>query len=226
MNVAFVPARCGSQAIKFKNIKLFCGKPLIYWTLSALQNSPSIDIIYIATDCQKIEEVAKSFMFSKVNIFQRDQRNAQHTSPTEDVMVEFLAKQKFNNKDRFLLVQATSPTTQSIDFENALEMMDREKFDSILTVVREKNFFWNDDGTPLNYDYMNRPRRQDFNGLLLENGAFYINSVGNIIKYKNRLSGKIGLYEMEDYSSIDIDEPIDWIIAEKYMKEHVLKNKS
>ena len=50
----------------------------------------------------------------------------------------------------------------------------------------------------LNYDIFNRPRRQDFIGSLVENGAFYINSVENIIKTNNRLYGKIGLYETQN----------------------------
>ena len=51
----------------------------------------------------------------------------------------------------------------------------------------------------------------------MENGAFYMNSVGNIRKFQNRLSGKIKIYEMPDYSAVDIDEPDDWISAEKVM---------
>ena len=54
MNIALLPARCGSQTIPFKNIKIICGKPLIYWALLALTKSKSIDQIYVATDCDDI----------------------------------------------------------------------------------------------------------------------------------------------------------------------------
>lgn len=225
MTIAFVPARCGSKAIKFKNIKDFCGKPLIYWNLSALQNANIIDEIYVATDCQEVKEVVESFNFSKVNIYIRDKENAKDTSATEDVMLEFLSKKHFKNEDIFFLVQATSPITQTYDFEKALFQLQDSKKDSLLTVVKDKRFYWKKDGTPINYDYKNRPRRQDFEGYYLENGAFYINKVGNIKRDKNRLSGEVELYEMQDYTSIEIDEPSDWIIAEQYMKEHVLSKK-
>lgn len=224
MNIAFIPARCGSKAIKFKNIKEFCGKPLIYWNLKALQDSQKVDIVYVATDCIEIADVVNSFGFSKVNIYIRSEENAKDVSATEDVMMEFLQQNSFNNKDKFLLVQATSPITQKEDFDNALIMMENEEYDSLLTVVREKRFFWNSDGTPINYDYKNRPRRQDFEGFFLENGAFYINTIENIIRDRNRLSGNIALYEMHDYTSIEIDENLDWIIAEKYMQEHILSH--
>ena len=222
MNIAFVPARCGSKAIRFKNIKEFCGKPLIYWNLFALENAKEIDEVYVATDCVEISEVVEAFGFSKVKIYIRDRENAQDTSSTEDVVLEFLNQKSFNGCDLFLLVQATSPITQSEDFDGGIKELKKQKKDSLLSVVREKRFFWNDDGSSMNYDYKNRPRRQDFNGYLLENGAFYINSIANILRDKNRLSGDICFFEMQDYNSIEIDEKADWIIAEEYMREHVL----
>ena len=69
--------------------------------------------------------------------------------------------------------------------ENSFQKLENEKSDSLLTCVRTKRFFWNDDATPFNYDLNNRPRRQDFDGVLMENGAFYINTIGNINKYQN-----------------------------------------
>lgn len=71
---------------------------------------------------------------------------------------------------------------------------------------------------PVNYNYRNRPRRQDFEGLIAENGACYINTVGNILHDKCRLSGKITAYELPSYTSYEIDEPNDWIIVETLMK--------
>ncbi|WP_321777263.1 cytidylyltransferase domain-containing protein [Sulfurimonas sp.] len=222
MNIAFIPARCGSKAIRFKNIKEFCGKPLIYWNLLALENATLVDEVFVATDCIEISEVVESFGFDKVKIYMRDRVNAQDESSTEDVMLEFLSKNSFSADALFMLVQATSPTTQSHDFDGGIKELLKSKKDSLLSVVREKRFFWNNDGNALNYDYKNRPRRQDFDGYLLENGAFYINSVSNILRDENRLSAEIAFYEMHDYTSIEIDEKHDWKIAEEYMKENVL----
>lgn len=75
-----------------------------------------------------------------------------------------------------------------------------------------------------NYQFEKRPRRQDFNGVLIENGAFYINSVSNIISSKNRLSGKISIYEMEEYKYVEIDEENDWVIAESLMRKYTKKS--
>ena len=72
----------------------------------------------------------------------------------------------------------------------------------------------------LNYDYMNRPRRQNFSGMLMENGAFYVNTVKNILLNGNRLGGRIGIYEMPEYTATEIDEPDDWMILEKLMMKY------
>ena len=77
--IAFIPARGGSKSIKGKNIKLFCGNPLIFWNLQELQNS-NIDEILVATDSEKIKSVVNSFGFSKVKVYDRNIENAQDTS--------------------------------------------------------------------------------------------------------------------------------------------------
>lgn len=225
MNIAFIPVRCGSKSIPFKNIKKFCGKPLVYWNLEALQNSSNIDKIFVATDCDEIKSVVNGFEFSKVEVYDRDPQNANDTASTESVMLEFINKQNFNDNDLFFLVQATSPLTQTKDFDEALKTLKNQKADSLLTCVRTKRFYWNEDGTPYNYDYRSRPRRQDFDGMLMENGAFYINTIANIKKDQNRLSGKVAIHEMEEFTSVEIDEEDDWIIAEKLMHKHILSKR-
>ena len=223
MNVAFVPVRCNSKSITFKNIKPFCGKPLVYWTLIALQNSQIIDKIYVAIDCNEIKSIVKSFNFSKVEIFNRSTENADDTASTESVMLEFIDSTNHLDKDLFFLVQATSPFTQSIDFDNALKELTNRNADSLVTCVRSKRFFWTKNNKPLNYNFNKRPRRQEFEGIMMENGAFYINSIKNIKTHKNRLSGEIAIYEMEEFTGIELDEEDDWFMAENLMNKYILK---
>ena len=137
-------------------------------------------------------------------------------------MLEYIHYAQLPTDDVFMLVQATSPLTETIHFTEALATYRKGEYDSILTCVRNYRFFWNEDGTSMNYDYKNRPRRQNFSGMLMENGAFYINKVGNILESGNRLSGHIGIYEMPEYTATEIDEPDDWIVLENLMRKHVL----
>lgn len=220
MTIAFIPARCGSKSIRFKNIKPFNGKPLIYWNLSALQNCDAVDEVVVATDCDKIGNVISEFKFSKVTIYRRNEENAEDTSSTESVMLEYLQKASRPGEDIFMLVQCTSPFTTSQDFENALRQYSEAGYDSLLSAVRIKRFFWNPSGTSVNYDYRHRPRRQDFDGELMENGAFYINRVKNILSSKNRLSGNIGFYILPEYTALELDEPEDWVFGEILMSKY------
>jgi len=223
--IGFLPIRSGSKAIPLKNIKNFCGKPLAYWVLHALQHSKEIDVVYVALDCNEFASIVSSFNFSKVRIYNRDPKNATDEASTESVMLEFLNSEKFKDNDIFMLVQATSPFTKPIDIKNSVKTYMDSDCDSVLSCVRVKRFFWDESGHALNYNFFDRPLKQDFSGQFLENGALYINSVGNIKKEKNRLSGKIKIYEMPEYAGIELDEEGDWAIAEILMKKTLFDHK-
>lgn len=222
MNLAFIPVRGGSKSIPLKNIKLLNEKPLVYWTAKAAQESKYIDKVIIATDSEEIKNTVLSFGFNKLEIFNRSDENAQDTSSTESVMLEYIEKSKLEPKDKFILIQATSPLLKSKYIDGMYDTLEKSDADSIFSAVREKQFHWIEtpDGVkPINYDYKNRPRRQDFQGILAENGACYINSVENILKDKCRLSGKIIAYEMPAETAYEIDEESDWLIVEELMKK-------
>ena len=220
--IAFIPARGGSKSIPEKNIKYFCGKPLIYWNLHELQKS-EVDEIVVATDSDNIKLVVESFKFSKVKVYDRSSENSQDTSSTESVMIEYINSSDLSGSDTFMLVQATSPFTQTSHFNEGLELFNNH--DSILSCCISKKFTWKEDGQALNYDIYNRPRRQDYKGDLIENGAFYISSVSDIKETGNRISGKIGIYQMPEYTCTEIDEIEDWIVAESLMKRFILNKK-
>lgn len=219
-NIAFIPVRGGSKSIPLKNIKLLNGHPLVYWTAQAANNATCIDRVIVATDSTEIKAVVKKFNLHKVTIYDRDAQNAQDTSSTESVMLEYINKSDLADNDNFFLIQATSPLLKSTDIDGMFEKLQNSSADSALSCVRNKRFYWSEDGKPLNYDYTNRPRRQDFKGLMMENGACYINTIGNIKKDKNRLSGKIAVYEMPEYTAVEIDEPDDFLLIEKLMEKH------
>lgn len=220
--ISFIPVRGGSKSIPLKNIKLFCGKPLVCWNIEALEACDLVDEVIVATDSDEIWSVVREHNYKKVNLYRRLDQNSTDTSSTESVMLEYIETTDLNPNYIFLLVQATSPLTQPCHFFEALISYSSGKYDSILSCVRNKRFFWDNNGNSINYDYKNRPRRQDFKGLLMENGAFYISTVGNIIESGNRLSGMIGVYEMPDYTGIEIDEPEDWVVAETIMRMRIL----
>lgn len=228
MNVAFIPVRGGSKSIPFKNIKPICGKPLVFWTIKAACESKYIDKVYVATDSDKIREAVETFktgseasLFSKVYVIDRSAESASDTASTESAMIEFAEKYDFEN---IVLIQATSPLLLSTDIDRGFKTFLEPETDSVLSVVRQKRFCWATDEygyvQPTNYDVFKRPRRQEFDGYLVENGAFYVSSKKDLLKSKNRVSGRIRAVEMNEDTFFEIDEPSDWIIIEALMKKN------
>ncbi len=198
---------------------------MVFWVLKALDNAEGIDEVYVATDCSEIKSVVESLGLRKVKTYMREPVNAQDESSSESVMLEFLAKNNFADDDIFILVQATCPLIVGDDFSKALRQYAQDGADSLLSCARLKIFLWSCKGEPLNYDFQKRPRRQEIKGELMENGAFYITSVAALSQFRNRLSGKISIYEMPEYTAIDIDDEDDWVVAEMLMNKYVLPNK-
>lgn len=220
MNVAFIPVRGGSKSIPLKNIKLMAGKPLVYWTVKAASDSSNIDVVYVATDSDRIKNTVESFNFNKVRVIGRSANTASDTASTESAMLEFASMYDFDN---IVLVQATSPLLTSEDIDKGFIEYEKESVNSVLSVVRQKRFNWRvgDNGfaEAANYDFNNRPRRQEYDGYFVENGAFYITSKELLLQNRNRISGNIALVEMDEASYFEIDEPSDWIIVEALLNK-------
>ena len=230
MNVAFIPVRGGSKSIPLKNIRPICGKPLVYWTVRAACGCRYIDRVYVATDSDAIRETAESFkagaeaeLFSKLEVVGRSAESASDSASTESAMLEFAEGRVFDN---IALIQATSPLLEAEDLNRGFEAFETVGTDSVLSVVRQKRFNWAQDekgyAQPTNYDVFHRPRRQEFEGYLVENGAFYICSRADLLRTRNRVSGSIRAVEMNEDSFFEIDEPSDWLIIEALMKKRGL----
>ncbi len=234
MNVAFIPVRGGSKSIPLKNIKPICGQPLIYWTAKAACECTYIDTVFVATDSNEICNTVEAFIsetddniFSKLKIIGRSAESASDTASTESAMLEFAQGHEFDN---IILIQATSPLLTGHDLDNGFMIYNSPETDSVLSVVRQKRFNWTVDGSgiahPSNYDFLCRPRRQNFDGYLVENGAFYITSRELLLKTKNRISGNIRVSEMDPSSYYEIDEPEDWIVIESLLNSRLKNEKT
>ena len=214
-NVAFIPLRGGSKSIPLKNIKLIAGRPLVYWVLDAATRCKFIDMVYISSDNEKINQTIKQYAHKKIRLIHRSVETATDDAKTESVMIEFAQKNFFEN---IVLIQATSPLLEYIHLEEGLLKYFTNNADSMLSVVVQKRFIWDKDadGTvkPKNYFLGSRPRRQNFDGFLVENGAFYITNRDNLLKTGLRISGKIFTYEMPEETYHELDENVDWYIIE------------
>lgn len=211
--IGFIPVRGGSKSIPLKNIMEIGGKHLVFWAIDALLDS-SVDKIVVSTDSDIIASIVKHEYGCRVEVFMRGEKTPDDAT-TESAMLEYIFQSTLSKDDMFVLVQATSPLVTGKDIDGGIKLMDEHN--SVMSAVMTKRFIWNKNGAPLNYDYLDRPRRQDFCGSYIENGAFYINTVGNILRQKNRLSGNIGIYEMPYYTLTELDEKNDIEEIEKWL---------
>lgn len=207
--VALIPLRGWSVSIPRKNIKMLAGQPLCNYTIKAALWSHLINETRVSTEDQEIKKIA---LEAGAKVLDRPAEYATNTASTASVMIHFMEHIDF---DILVTIQATSPLTTSEDLDNAIAQFLANNPDSMLTCVRTKRFFWNLDCTPLNYDFNNRPRRQDFNGIFMENWAFYITKREALATSKNPLCGKVDIYEMSEDNAVEIDSPEDWIAVEK-----------
>lgn len=223
--VAIIPLRAGSKGIPGKNKKKLLGRPLFTWVLGEAIFS-NLDIIYIFTDdISIIDYVNNEYAWTnKVKIIKRSDESATDNASTETAMIEF-SNTINENYDVICLLQATSPLTHRSDINRCLDSVTCGNFDSALSIVKTKRFIWDENGNSINYDYANRPRRQDFSGLNIENGAVYVSTKEQFLKSKIRIGGKIALIEMPEDTLMEIDEPTDWVIIEKTLENRLKEYK-
>jgi N-acylneuraminate cytidylyltransferase len=170
----------------------------------------------VSTDCQEIKEVVSRLGLG-VKIIDRPAEFATDEATTESVMLHLLAN--VPAFDNLVTVQATSPLLESRHLDDALEKFEAGRYDSMVSVVRTRRFFWQEDGRPINYNPLRRPRRQEFSGTLMENGAFYVTKVSLLALSGCRLGGSIGVYEMPQETATEIDDLCDWNIVAQLLKQ-------
>ncbi len=220
--VAVIPVRGNSKSIPLKNIKPIGGKPLVHWVIKAALDADGIDEVYLATDSEAIRSCVAGFADrTGFHVIDRLPENATDTASTESVLLEFAEGRDF---ETLILIQATSPLLTAADLERGLERRRSGEVDSVLSAVNQKRFIWDVDpasgiASPVNYDYMNRPLRQAFDGCFVENGAFYITSRARLLEHRCRLSGRIGVVEMPAETFVELDEPEDWAVVDLCLRK-------
>jgi len=224
--LCIIPARGGSKGVQNKNIRIIAGKPLIAWSIEQALKCELIDRVIVSTENRQIATIAEQF--GAEIPFLRPEVLAQDDSPTEPVLihsVEKLEKQRYYPK-AVMLLQPTSPIRNPGRLKKAIELFRNENADSLVSVCEEHPFFWKNLKNPTAlYNYNQRLRRQDIkpkDRWFRENGSIYITKTKMLIEKKNRLCGKIVMFQMEKHESLDLDTIDDFIIAEAIINKHFL----
>ncbi len=195
-----IPLRGGSKGIPRKNLALINNKPLYsYVAQSSLSAGVST---YVSTEDKEIIDSCNT-RFPEINVLIRPQHLASDTSTTESVVDHFLSS--VSNAKHIILLQATSPMTSTLNIKEAIALYLKHDCQPLISVVKEHFFLWSKDGNPVNYDPFKRPRRQDWDGLFIENGAIYIFSREYFEKNKSRCCERSTLYLMNSTTLFEVD---------------------
>ena len=215
--LAIIPARGGSKRLPRKNILDLNGKPLIGWTIEASLKSKYIDDIVVSSDDDKILEIAKNL---DVKTIKRPQKLANDTATTTDVLVHTI--NNMNKKyDYIVLLQPTSPLRSEKHINEAIELLETKKADAVVSVCEmDHSPLWSntlDDSLSMKgflKDEVLNKRSQDLEKYYRLNGAIYICKTNKLLEEKSFfLKDNIFAYIMDKKSSIDIDEEVDFILA-------------
>jgi len=213
--IAYMPLRGGSRSIPGKNIRALAGRPLFAWALGAALDSGCFSEVWVGTDAEPIRRAVREQFGERVRIFDRHAATCTDEASTESALLEFAPATSF---DVLCTIQATSPLTLAADFQSARQLFLQQQADSLLTATRVRRFYWSDGGQALNYDPASRPRRQDFAGSLMENGAFYFTRRSVLEAQRCRLGGRIAIHEMSGDSAVELDELADWPVVERLLR--------
>jgi len=226
MNIhCVIPARGGSKGIPNKNIIDFCGKPLIAWTIEQCLSSKYVSNVWVTSNSQEILDMAEKY--GAKTIRRPDDISGDLASSELAWIHAIEVIQKDMEIDLVLAPQVTSPLREVKDIDSAIELFQKEKYDSMFSAsVAEDLFFWEESNTGIdsvNYDYKNRKRRQDFKEQIIENGSFYLFKPEVIQNNNNRFGGKIGFSKMEFWKMFEIDNAEDMRMCSALMKEFLVK---
>lgn len=223
--LAIVPARGGSKGLPGKNKRPLQGKPLVAWPIAAALGSRFVDKVLCTTDDPEIRELALSHGAQAP--FLRPAHLASDTASSMDAVFHAMDQLEAAGEhyDYILVLEPTSPLTESSDIDAALERLhaNRAVADAIVGICKvesthpEYDVRLASDGRISPYlapDFRSLKRRQDIEPLFFLEGSLYIASAPALRAaggfYHERTLG----YEVPRWKSIEIDELVDFVFVE------------
>ncbi len=220
--LGIIPARGGSKGIKNKNIRQFCGRPLISYVIDCAKKSKYIQKTIVSTESEEIVKVARRYGAEVP--FLRPPQFAQDKSRVSDAIIHLLSKLKTDFDyipDIIVLLQTTSPLRTPQDIDGAIKLLIDKKADSVVSVcATEQLVFTKDSENRLKNlitkkEFLRSNNRQELpRTFKLDGSMVYAIKTKIFLKYKSFLAGKLVGYEIPRWRSVDLDEPEDFVVGE------------
>jgi CMP-N-acetylneuraminic acid synthetase len=213
--VALMPMKANSERVRGKNFRDFGGKPLFRWMLDTLKSVSEIDAVVINTDAREI--LAENGLIEGERVIIRD-RCAEICG--DFVSMNIIIDDDIQNIDAdiYLMTHTTNPLLSKKSVEAAISKfktaLKSGEADSLFTVNKVQERFYDADVNPLNHDPNNLIRTQDLKPWYQENSNLYLFTKESFSQTKARIGKKPMMLETAPFESTDIDTPDDWDLAE------------
>ena len=228
MKIAIIPARIGSKRIKEKNIKSFCGKPIIYWIIKKIIKANIFDKIIVSTDSNKIAKIAKQ-CGAEVPFLRPKKISDDYTGTSEVIRhgINFL-KNKEIYPTYVCCIYPTAAFLLSKDIKKGLQVLKKKKVEYVfsatsLTSSLYRSFYFNNHKLNMMFKKNYKSRTQDFKKLYIDIGQFYWAKTTTWMTKNKIFSSKSKIVVIPNYRSYDIDNLEDWVTAEKVFKSNEKK---
>lgn len=225
--IAFIPARGGSKSIPRKNLAILGKKPLLQWTIEVAQQSNYIDAIYVSTDDEEIKNVSENL---GVAVHWRSTKNSTDDALVANAVKEFLQQLK-ELPEYLVLLEPTAPFRTTQDIDACISKIKAERLDSVATYTEaalNPHRAWKLEGDTM-VPFVNNANpwlpRQKLPKAYQLNGAVYVVCVRSFLESNDDkfVLEKSGAHYMPAERSLDIDHPIDLLIANALLEGENIK---
>ena len=218
-DIAIITARGGSKRIPRKNIKEFCGKPIINYSIEAALNSGLFSEVMVSTDDEEIKNIALS---CGANVpFMRSNTMSNDTAATHEVLLEVISEYSKCGMefDNICCIYPTAPFVTSEKLVKGMEILKREKADTVLPVIPfsfppQRGFIIENGIVKFQYPENMFIRSQDLEPVYHDCGQFYMLNTNEFVRQKKLIMDKCIPLIISDLEAQDIDNIDDWKLAE------------
>lgn len=217
--IAIITARGGSKRIPKKNIRLFCGKPILTYSIRAALDAGIFDKVMVSTDSEEIAQIARE---AGADVpFMRSDATSGDYATTAEVLLEVLAEYEKQGErfDTVCCIYPTAPFVTEQKLRDGIALLEERDVDSVVPVVRysyppQRAFVQKDGYTVLKFPEYLGARSQDLEPFFHDCGQFYCMQVKNFKEKKQIFTDRMLSIEMPETEVQDIDNETDWKLAE------------
>jgi len=217
--VALVPMRHHSARVPGKNYRPLAGKPLYQHIIETLLDCPEIGDVVVDTDSPVVMQ-GLAQAFPQVRVIERPEELRADTIPMNEILLHDTG---LFPADLYLQTHTTNPLLRPATISKAIHTLQAQypAYDSLFSVTRVQTRLWDGLGRAINHNPAILLRTQDLPPVYEENSCIYIFDRETLARRRNRLGERPYLFEIDRAEALDIDEELDFTIADMMMKQRL-----